>query len=175
MKNKVLFRRFLVSPLIVTLLAYIKSRAFISPRAEVELSSLLKIGKNTRISSYTKIKASDGPLRVGSQVDIATGCFISSGSKGLVIGDFSLIGPNCTILASTYNYNQLAVPIYLQGRNSKGTCIGKNVLIGAGTVILDGAQIGDGVMIAPNSVVSGKVPANTVLQGNPAQVVFTRR
>ncbi len=42
-------------------------------------------------------------------------------------------------------------------------------------MVLDGAQVGDGVIVAPNSVVSGRIPDNAIVQGNPAKVVFTRR
>jgi hypothetical protein len=36
-------------------------------------------------------------------------------------------------------------------------------------------QIGDGAIVTPNSVVSGRVAENTVVQGNPARPIFTRR
>ena len=45
----------------------------------------------------------------------------------------------------------------------------------ATVVVLDGAAIGDGAIVAPNSVVSTRLPANTIAQGNPARVIFTRR
>lgn len=53
--------------------------------------------------------------------------------------------------------------------------IGRNVLVGAGACILDGAEIGGGVIIAPNSVVTGRIPANAIAKGDPARVVFQRR
>jgi acetyltransferase-like isoleucine patch superfamily enzyme len=42
-------------------------------------------------------------------------------------------------------------------------------------MILDGADVGDNAIVTPNSVVAGRVAENTVVQGNPAQVIFTRR
>jgi acetyltransferase-like isoleucine patch superfamily enzyme len=63
-----------------------------------------------------------------------------------------------------------------QGTESKGPIrIGNNVWIGVGSVILDNAEIGDGVIVTPNSVVSGRIPANAIVQGNPAKTVFIRR
>jgi acetyltransferase-like isoleucine patch superfamily enzyme len=55
------------------------------------------------------------------------------------------------------------------------TSVGNNVWIGAGAVILPGAEIADGVIVSPNSVVSGMVAANAIVQGNPAKTIFTRR
>lgn len=170
-----LLRRFFVPSIITTIICLIRYRAFVSPRAEVELGSRLKLGKGVRISAFTKIKASDGLLVIGSKTDVATGCFISSHTGGLEIGEDALIGPNCVVLANNYGFNRLDVPFRLQGHTSKGTRIGRNVMLGANSVVLDGSRVGDGVMVSPNSVVSGKIPDNVIVQGNPAKIVFKRR
>lgn len=159
----------------ITLLVWFRSRAFVSPRAEVELSPLLHIGRKTRISSFTKIKIAGGPLRIGERCSIAPGCFIGAGAAGTSIGNDCLIGANCTIVGNTYRYDELDVPFAKQGLLSKGTVIGNNVFIGSNCVITDGSTIGDNVMIGAHSLVSGKIPENTVAQGNPAKVIFTRR
>jgi virginiamycin A acetyltransferase len=168
-------RRFLMPSIVVTLLIWLRSRAFVSPRAEVELSPQLHIGRKTRVSSFTKIKIAGGPLRIGERCAIATGCFIGAGAADTSIGNDCLIGANCTIVGNTYRYDELDVPFAQQGHLSKGTVIGNNVFIGSNCVIVDGAVIGDNVMIGAHSLVSGKIPENTVAQGNPAKVIFTRR
>lgn len=168
-------RRFLIPSIGITLIYYIRSRALVSPRAEVELSPRLQIGRNSKVASFTKIKAGDGPLSIGTRTSIATGCFIGAGRAGTYIGDNCLIGANCTIVSNTYRYDDLDVPFYKQGYDSKGTVIGNNVFIGSNCVIVDGAVIEDNVMLGAQSVVIGKIPKNSVAQGNPAKVIFTRR
>ena len=86
-----------------------------------------------------------------------------------------MVGPNACIVGNNYRYDRLDVPICLQEKTSKGIRIGDNVWIGAGAVVMDGARIESGAIIAPNSVVAGKVPKDVIVQGNPARVVFTRR
>ncbi len=86
-----------------------------------------------------------------------------------------MIGPNVTIVGNNYKYDRLDVPVCLQEKTSKGIKIGRDVWVGAGTSILDGANIGDGVIISPNSVVSTKIPEHSIVQGNPAKVIFKRR
>ncbi len=168
-------RRFLVPHCLVSLYYFIKFGCKVSLRAEVELSPLLEIGRRTEISSFTKIKASHGPLRIGANCFVGVGCFIASHQGGVVIGDDCLISPNVTILSNNYNYQRLDIPIWRQGSTSKGVRIGNDVWIGSGACVLDGALIGSGVIIAPNSVVSGTIPDLAVVQGNPARVIFTRR
>ena len=93
-------RRFLIPSVFVSLYYWLKFGCKISPRAEVELSSNLRIGRNTNIGSFSKIKVSDGPLTIGKNVSIAVGCDIGSGEKGIVIGDDCLIGPHVNIIGN---------------------------------------------------------------------------
>jgi len=169
-------RRFLIPRLLITLWGYLKYGCMISPKAEVEITSRLSIGRGSIISSFTKIKATVGPLRIGKNVEISNGCVITSHDTGTYIGDDCLIGPNVSIIGNNYHYDRLDVPIRLQGKSSaKGIRIADNVWLGAGCVVLDGADIGAGAILTPNSVVSGHIPANAIAQGNPAKVIFTRR
>ena len=91
------------------------------------------------------------------------------------IGDDSLISPNVSIVGSNYRYDRLDIPMHQQGEIIKGVTIGKDVWIGVGCAILDGARIGDHAIIAPNAVVSGHVAEKTIASGNPAKPIFTRR
>ena len=176
MKAAAVIRRFLTPRLLITLWGYLKYGCLISPKAEVEITSQLSIGRKSIISSFTKIKASEGPLVIGRNVEISNGCVITSHDTGTYIGDDCLIGPNCSIIGNNYHYDRLDVPIRLQGKSSaKGIRIAENVWLGAGCVILDGADIGAGTIVTPNSVVSGRIPENSIATGNPAKVIFTRR
>jgi acetyltransferase-like isoleucine patch superfamily enzyme len=175
MKLGKIVRRFLVPSFVVTAIYAFKYGCLISPRAEVELSSLLTIGKGTQVGSFTKIKASDGPMDIGHSSSIGNNCFITSDFGGVRIGEYAMISSNVSIIGANYRYDDLSVPICKQEKTSKGIDIGANVWIGAGTAVLDGSKIGDGVIIAPNSVVTGHLPDNVIAQGDPATVVFERR
>jgi acetyltransferase-like isoleucine patch superfamily enzyme len=176
MRVGVLVRRFLVPGWMVTVRGYLAYRCLISPRAEVEITPNLRIGRGAVIASFTKVKSADGPLRIGSHVEISNGCVITSHTAGTEIGDDVLIGPNVSIIGNNYRYDRLDVPIRLQEKvSTAGIRIEANVWIGAGCTILDGAHIGTGTIVAPNSVVASKLPPNSIVQGNPARVVFERR
>jgi acetyltransferase-like isoleucine patch superfamily enzyme len=175
MRPAKLVQRFLLPSFVISIIYALRFRAMVSPRAEVELSPLLKLGKGARISAFTKVKATDGPLTIGARVSIGSGCFIHAGSAGVSIGDDSLISPNVSIVGSNYRYDRLDVPIQEQGEISKGVTIGNNVWIGVGCAILDCARIGDRAIVAPNAVVSGHVAENVIAAGNPAKPIFTRR
>lgn len=168
-------RRFLVPPLFVTLYGLLRLKVKISSRAEVELSPNLRLGRGTTVSSFTKIKVTEGPLVTGENCGFATGCFIATGEAGIVMGDHVICGPNVVIIGSNYRYDRLDVPLEEQGVTSVGIRIGRNVWIGANSVILDGAEIGDGSIVVANSLVNRRFPPYSIIQGNPAKVILERR
>jgi maltose O-acetyltransferase len=160
--------------IVVRLYYFWKHRAVISGKAEVDLASSTSWGKGCVISAFTKVKIS-GPFIMGRRVQVSTGCFIGAGVAGLTMGDDVLISPNCTILTGTYLFDRLDVPLQDQGTISKGVRIGHRVWVGSNSVVLAGSDIGDNVIVSAGSVVSGSVAPNSIVLGNPAKVIFTRR
>jgi acetyltransferase-like isoleucine patch superfamily enzyme len=169
-----LLKRFLVPRFVVSLYYYLKFRAKISPRAEVELSSNLRFGPDCTVSSFTKIKATHGPLVMGARCGLGTGCFLSAGEEGTIIGDNFVCGPNTVITSSNYIYDDLSAHLEDQGHTSRGIRIGDNVWIGSSSVILDGSELGDNTIVVANSLVNRRYPPNSILQGNPAKLIMKR-
>lgn len=175
MDPRKIFRRFLVPRRLASGYWYLRHGARVSPRAEVELSPDLTLGRGVVVGSFTKIKAADGSLVIGARTHIAVHVSISAGHGGVAIGEDCLIGPGVRILATGYDYTRMDVPMARQKGNSRGIRIGRDVWLGAGVVVLDGAVIGPHSVLTPNAVVRGDVPAGAVCEGNPARVVFQRR
>lgn len=173
-KTSKLARRALTPMVMVRLYYFAKHRAVISSNAEVDLADSTTWGNGCVISAFTKVKI-NGPFVMGRRCQISTGCFLGAGAAGLTLGDDVLVSPNCTILTGTYQFDRLDVPLPEQGTISKATRIGHRVWIGSNSVVLAGAEIGDNVIVSAGSVVSGRIPPNTIVLGNPAKVIFTRR
>jgi acetyltransferase-like isoleucine patch superfamily enzyme len=167
-------RRALTPMVGVRLYYFLKHRAVISSKAEVDLADSTSWGGGCVISAFTKVKIG-GPFVMGRRCQISTGCFLGAGEAGLTLGDDVLVSPNCTILTGTYRFDRLDVPLQEQGTESKPTRIGHRVWIGSNCVVLAGSEIGDNVIVSAGSVVSGRVPPNSIVLGNPAKVIFTRR
>jgi acetyltransferase-like isoleucine patch superfamily enzyme len=169
-----LVRRVLTPMVVVRLYYFLKHGAAVSGRAEVDLASSTSWGKGCIISAFTKVKI-NGPFVMGKRVQISTGCFIGAGKAGLTFGDDVLVGPNCVIMTSSYVFDRLDVPLQEQGTTIKQVRIGHRVWLGANSVVLAGSELGDNVIVSAGSVVSGVVPPNSIVLGNPAKVIFTRR
>lgn len=106
-------------------------------------ASKIEIGSNTHIGDRTEIHA-------GQAVVIGSGCDISW---------------NCTIMDRDYHKLDSEKEIY------KPVIIGDDVWIGCGAIILKGANIGEGAVVAAGSVVTKDVPKFSLVGGNPAKVI----
>ena len=168
-------KRALTPQLFAQIYYFFRHRAYVSGRAQVEIAGSTQWGPGCVVGPFTLIKIS-GRFEMGRRVQIGSSCFIGAGGAGgLIVGDDVLVSPNCTILTGNYRFERLDVPLQEQGTVSKGVRIGHRVWIGANSVVLDGAEIGDNVIVSAGSVVSGPVKPNTIVLGNPAKVIFTRR
>ena len=91
------------------------------------------------------------------------------------IGDNCLTGKWVTISDNnhgTTDFDTLHEAPAIRKLYTKGpVVIGNNVWIGDKATILGGVTIGDGAVIAANSVVTKDVPAYSVVGGNPARVI----
>lgn len=98
-----------------------------------------------------------GKLTIGKECFFNNNCSIMCLEK-IEIGDRSTIGPNVVIVDNDHNYKDLNH----KGCKTTAIKIGKNVWIGANSVILRGTQIGDNCVIAAGSIVSGNINRDTV-------------
>lgn len=87
----------------------------------------------------------------------------------ITFGDNVLIGPNCGFY--TANHPIIAKERNKGTENAKPINIGNNVWIGGNVTILSGVCIGDNVVIGAGSVVVKDIPSNTVAVGNPCKVI----
>lgn len=127
-----------------------------------------KIGKNVFIGR----SVSFGGLyntEVGNRVAINQGCNLY-GDFGISIGDDTKLSPYVQLYSAKYVHRQGSI-IGSLGVTGKRVNIGKNVWIGAGSVILSGVTIGDNSIVGALSLVNKNIPKNEIWVGNPARFV----
>lgn len=147
--------------------------AVISPDARIYPSTRgtrIAIGAGTQIEPFALIRCvgGAGDVVIGEDCFINPFCVLYSGN-GIRLGDDVLLAPGVQLVPTNHNWERRDIPIRLQGfRPSRGGVeIENDVWIGANSVVLDGARIGQGAIIAAGSLVKGIVPAYEVWAGNP--------
>ena len=112
---------------------------------------------------------------IGEQVYIGEDLIVIDDLDGrrtrLRIGDRASISPRVTfVLHSAPNDSRIRP--HVQERIGMVT-VGRDAWIGTGVVILPNIEIGEGAVVASNSVVTKNVPAYTVVGGIPAKAIKT--
>lgn len=131
------------------------------------------IGDNCYFSEGVIVKPFGGIIEIGQSCSFNPYCVLY-GHGGLIIGNYVRIATHTVIIPSNHKFDQIDVPIYLQGLNTKGVAIGNDVWIGAGVTILDGSQIDDGAIIAAGAVLNSKVNRMLIYGGVPAKQIGSR-
>ena len=98
---------------------------------------------------------------------ISLGAKVDSHRGKVRIGDNCHITYGCVILSHDGAAKQMRA-----GDDGAGVVIiGNNVFIGVNAVIWRNVRIGDNSVIGAGAVVTGDIPANSLVVGNPAKVV----
>jgi len=163
----------------------LKGEIYVGDSTKITNSSLrgvIEIGNNNKIHGATllgKITIGRYTSLWGPNLDIH-----SNQNASVTIGNFCSIARNVTF--QTFNHNFKKSTSYFIGQNffdekwenekvSKGNIILNNdVWIGTHCVILTGVKIGNGAIIAANSVVTKDVPPYGIMAGSPAKLIGYR-
>jgi acetyltransferase-like isoleucine patch superfamily enzyme len=131
------------------------------------------IAKKSILVCTGVIRSKGKGIEIGSNSAIGAQSFIG-GQGGVTIGSNVIIGPGVRIFSENHRFEDLDMPIRLQGEIRQGVVIGSDCWIGASCTILDGVTIGTGVVIAAGAVVTRNVPDRAVVAGVPARVLRIR-
>lgn len=165
--------------------------AQIGPGARVGWFSALtarrvKMGRHAVISPLTLIRL-DGDLTLGDYAEISSFTLIY-GSSDLTVGPGSYVGPQCLVNADepvqigagsalgprSMVFTHGSFLPYTEGYWVKlaGVTLGDKVWCAAGVFLHPGVEIGDNSFVNSCAVVTGAIPAGSVVEGNPAEVVY---
>lgn len=117
------------------------------------------IGANCNICAHTLI---ENDVLIGNNVTVKSGVYIWD---GIVIEDDVFIGP-CVAFANDKYPRSKQYP-----NTFAKTIVKKGASIGANATILPGIILGKNCMIGAGSVVTKDVPENAVVVGNPAKII----
>ena len=142
----------------------------------------IKIGASSTIQKSTYLTAWDSYREQKFQPQIVIGkrCHIGAYNhitciNKITIDDGFVSGKWVTITDNNHgntSFEMMQKPVSGRPLESKGPVkIGKNVWIGDKATILAGVTIGDGAIVAANSVVCKDVPPYSVVAGNPAKII----
>ena len=150
---------------------YHKSKILNCSGGQINIGKNCMIGRSDKhyhagMPFYTSI-LNDG---VNSQVIIGSNCRINGAyihaKKLIKIGDNCVIATG-VIIIDTNGHQVKSYDRTVGSDNPDSIIIGNNVWIGLNAIILKGTEIGDNSIISAGTVVKGTIPPNTVVERIP--------
>lgn len=145
------------------------------------LSSQFKsFGKNALFHPFTTVIKGYENIVIGDYSTIGPNCTVYSIDSQLKIGRKTGIGPGSIIITgnhSTHIIGKFYKDYILKdklGRDDADLIIEDDVWIGAGCIILKGASIGRGSIIGAGSLINKPIPPYSIAFGSPSKVVSRR-
>jgi galactoside O-acetyltransferase len=159
--------------------AAVGENAQISNCASFYGAGRIRIGRNVRIDDYCVISAGAGGIEIGDYVHIAVGSSIIGAGK-VTLSDFSGLSARVSIYSSSEDYSgeyltNPTIPDEYKNVRHADVFIGRHVIIGSGSVVLPGINIGDGVAVGSLSLVNKDCDEFGIYAGVPAKRVKERK
>jgi maltose O-acetyltransferase len=112
-------------------------------------------------------------VRIGNRSGLGRGCRVYG---GVIMGEEVMVGPEVAFLSENHRFDRLDKPIGWQGMTERTPPrIEDGAWIGLRATILAGKVVGEGAIVAACAVVTKDVAPFTIVGGNPAVVIGTRR
>ncbi len=151
----------------------------ISRKASLYGVGRISVGDASRIDDFCVLSAGEGGISIGRHCHIAAMATMI-GKGRMEIGDFSTLSGRVSVYSSSDDYSGGAmtnptVPEHLTNVDHSPVSIGRHVIVGAGTVVLPGAIVEDGVALGALSLVKGRLEACSLYAGVPARRIGLRK
>lgn len=150
------------------------------PSAEISMGEECKINSNflsNLIGLYQRtiiVARGEGKILLGNRVGISGTTLYAR--ERIEIGDNTIIGANCKIFDNDFHSldTEERINDVFDNLATRPVKIGRNVFVGCNSILLKGTVIGDNCVIGAGSVVHGVFGDDCVIAGNPARVIKKR-
>jgi galactoside O-acetyltransferase len=131
------------------------------------------IGNHVRIDAFSILSSGNKPFILENYIHIASGVYIW-GNIGFHMKSFSNISAGSKIYTQSDSYcgNYFigpSVPIKYRKVYGSPLILEKHVIIGAGSILLPGIKLGEGVAIGSHSLVTKDCKPWSIYAGSPAK------
>lgn len=149
----------------------------ISDKASIYNPDQIVIGDHSRIDDFCVIS---GKVEIGKYCHITPMCLIAGGVPGVFLADYSTLAYGVKIFAQSDDYSGQTLTNSLIPKKYKKeiflpTYVGRLAIVGAGSVILPGANVADGCSIGAMSLIAKETEPWGIYFGIPAKRTKERK
>lgn len=140
----------------------------------------ISLGSHVRIDAFSILSAGPAGITCGDHVHLAAGVMVFGGGGAVVFEAFSCLSGRVCLYTQTDDFveghltNPTVPPEFRKVRCGSVT-LRRHALVGAGSVILPGVELGFGSAVGALSLVRTSVPDCVVVAGTPARPLGRHR
>lgn len=159
---------------------YLGINVKVSDKASIYNPSKIYLDDNCRIDDFCILSAGVSGIHIGKYVHIAAYSSLI-GSEQIYLADFSGVSSRVSIYSSNDDYSgkymaHPTIPDTFRGVENKPVILCKHSIVGAGSVILPGVKLNEGVVIGALSLVLDKEYVEFfIYAGTPAKLIKERK
>ena len=131
--------------------------------------STITIDSRSKVKYGAVLRTYDGFIKIGSRTSIGEYSIVA-GHGGLKLGDCVIIAGHCYFSPSNHIFSS-NIPIRFQGETAKGIIINNNCWLGAQCCVLDGITVGKNVIVGAGSIITKDLPENNLCKGTPCKII----
>jgi len=157
-------------------LAAFGRNVLISRKASIYDPARLRVGDDVRIDDFCVIS---GAITLGSNIHISAYCALY-GSHSIEIMNYSGLSPRCTVFSASDDFSgeyMISPMVPKEYTNVQGgkVRIERFCQVGAGSIVMPGVQIHEGVAVGALSFVKADLAEWGIYAGNPARFIRERK
>jgi galactoside O-acetyltransferase len=140
----------------------------------------IALGNNCRIDCHCVLSCGSQGICIGSCTHIAAGSYLFGGGGSITMEDFSALSSRVAIYTASDDFTEgfmtnPTVPDEFKKLTVGPVTLRKHAIVGAGSVILPGVELGVGSAIGALTCIRKSVPDFHIMVGNPARPVGERK
>jgi len=148
----------------------------VSTKCSIYYPNLISLGDGCRVDDFVMLA---GSICTGRNVHITAYCNIEGGRSGVKIGNFATLAYGCHIIAQSDDYSgesmtNSTIPSRFKIEDSREVSIGDYSILGAGTIVLPGVELPEGVASGAQTLFTKSVEPWGLYVGSPAQRIKDR-
>jgi dTDP-4-amino-4,6-dideoxy-D-glucose acyltransferase len=155
----------------------------IGPGAEISQPKRISVADYVFIDQAVRLDAMAGSIHIGRRIHIAPYAMITGVGTSVFLGDYVGIGTFARIYAHSEapidgkRMSGPMIPESMKGMITAPVHIEKDGLVGTGAVVLPGVTVGEGAVVAANSLVLAgtQIRPWTIWGGVPARMLGLRK
>lgn len=156
---------------------YLGINVKISDKASIYSPELITLGDNSRIDDFCVIS---GKVVIGQYCHITPSCLVAGGAPGIFFSDFCTLAYGVKIFSQSDDYSGATltnslIPKKYKNEICKKVNVNRHVIIGAGSIVFPGVNIGEGCAIGAMTLVNRSTIPWGVYVGIPARRIKERQ